>query len=127
MNTLSITNTQVTPTILFDAGSGKFDISGNSLPEDVMLFYGPVIKWLNEYVQNPAPFTSLSFKLNYFNTASSKIILEILNIIETIVKNGNKAEVNWCTLEVDEDMLESGKEYESLVSIPFNFLTYMPS
>jgi hypothetical protein len=117
MNTLSINGTEDTPTILFDKGKGVFEISGRSLPEDAAGFYKPVIEWLEGYKAAPNGNTDFAIKLEYFNTASSKLILDILSKVENI--KGSK--VVWYHFSDDEDMKEAGEEFSELVEVPFEF------
>ena len=70
--------------------SNVMEISGRSLPEDVSSFYGPILNWLAEYIKSPNPKTVFNFKLVYFNTASSKLILDILMKLEELHKKGNE-------------------------------------
>ena len=76
MEVIKIKGTDDTPTIILDKESGIFEISGRSLPEDVTTFYEPVLNWLDEYQEEANPKTVFAFKLVYFNTASSKLILD---------------------------------------------------
>jgi hypothetical protein len=124
MNSIKIEAKEDTPKIVFDPANDIFEISGRSLPEDAALFYEPIIEWLNEYAQNPNKVTEMHVKLNYFNTASSKLILDILMILEEMVENGIDCKVKWFFDEEDEDMAEAGEEYSELVDIPFVLLTY---
>ncbi len=125
MEPLIISEGESTPKIILDKEKNKFEISGISLPEDVFEFYAPVFKWIEEYVQKPNQKTELTIKFNYFNTSSSKIILEILNKLEELKKKGFDVTISWYYLEMDEDMLSTGKEFESMLTIPFTFVTYM--
>ena len=61
------------------------------------------------------------FKMEYFNSSSALIILEILNILDSIYKTGKKVTISWNYLEIDEDMLDAGEEYAELVSLPFEY------
>jgi hypothetical protein len=119
MNALNLEATQDTPQITLDKGSGKFEVSGRSLPEDVIEFYTPVIEWLQGYAKASNPKTVFIFKLDYFNTASSKMILELLKALKDI----NGAQVEWYYQEDDEDILDAGKEFSEQVNIPFDFKT----
>ena len=121
MEALIIEPTGSTPKIILDKDSGKFEISGKSFPEEGQVFYNPVFKWLENYAQNPNDETIFEFKMEYFNSSSSLLIHEILNLLHTILKQGKKLTVNWYHLEVDEDMLDAGEEYAELVKIPFSF------
>lgn len=121
MNTLSIKATEDTPGINFDATTGVLEISGRSLPEDAAGFYKPVLDWLKQYVSSAKANSSLAMKLEYFNTASSKIILDIFNIIEKITAD---KKVIWYFDKDDEDMQEAGEEFSEIVNIPFEYKTY---
>jgi hypothetical protein len=114
------------PQINFDEESGKMEISGKSLPENVTSFYKPVLDWLNEYTLHPKPLTEFTFKFTYFNTASSKLILDILMILEKIHDSGKDVKVNWHYPVYDEDMKEAGLEYSDMVDIPFSHFSHTP-
>lgn len=124
MKALIIKEDESTPNIVFDKENKQFEISGNSLPEDVLSFYKPVFKWIGEYITQPNPTTTLKFKPNYINSASSKIFLELLYAFEELVNKGLEVTVEWHYLQLDDDMLMSGKEFESLLKIPFVYIAY---
>ncbi len=120
MEVLNLEGTEDTPKIFLDKGNGIFEISGRSLPEDSAEFYQPVLDWIEEYSAEAHPTTEFVFKLEYFNTASSKLILDVLMALEDI--DGMK--IIWYFDEDDEDMEEAGEEFSELVEIPFEFKTY---
>jgi len=124
MDALRIEPTDDSPEIILDQEGNCFEISGKSLPEDVVDFYQPVINWLGEYRKNPNPETQFHIKLIYFNTASSKMILDILMILEEMAGEGKNILVKWLSLPSDEDMQEAGQEYEEMVDVPFEHATY---
>lgn len=125
MTTLFIEGTEDTPEVNFDSASLQFTISGRSLPEDVTSFYQPVTNWLESFEINGNENACFHFKLEYFNTASSKVILDILMKIEEIVtEKKSNLSVKWHHQESDEDMLEAGEEYKELVNVPFEISSY---
>ena len=124
MEALKIESTDDNPFVLLDKESNQFEISGKSLPEDVVDFYQPVLNWLEDYRSDPNSNTAFIFKLVYFNTASSKVILDILMFLEEMVEEGHDILVKWYSLSSDDDMQEAGKEYEEMVDVPFEHLTY---
>lgn len=117
MNIISLEGKEDTPKVILDKDNGVFEISGRSLPEDAREFYRPIIEWLQEYASNPNPETVFNFKLEYFNTASSKFLLDVLQTLEGIPN----AKVIWYHFEDDEDMEEAGKEFEDMVDVEFEF------
>jgi len=124
METIKIIGTDDTPSVTLDAQNDIFEISGRSLPEDVTAFYEPILDWLTRYSANPNSKTVLNFKLVYFNTASSKILLDILLKLEEIFEAGNDVLVRWHFPDDDEDMEEAGQEYADIVEIPFEQVSY---
>jgi hypothetical protein len=115
-----------TPFIHFIPMDGVFEVKGKSIPENAIIYYKPLLAWLDEYVQNPAPETHLKMQLDYFNTSSSKCIVDIFKKLELIPKNGKgKASVTWMYDSIDDDMLDAGEDYKSILNIPFQIVSYI--
>ena len=124
MEVIKIMGTDDTPNVIFDADNDMFEISGRSLPEDVTAFYEPILNWLDDYAENARDKSVFNFKLVYFNTASSKMILDILMKLEEIYESGKEILIKWYYPEDDEDMQEAGEEYADIVDIPFEQVGY---
>ena len=124
MEVIKIVGTEDTPSVILDAQNDLFEISGRSLPEDVAAFYEPILDWLDRYAQSPNEKTVFNFKLVYFNTASSKLLLDILLKLEEIYEAGNDVLIRWHYPEDDEDMQEAGEEYSDIVEVPFEQVSY---
>lgn len=136
MEALIIEPTENSPKVILDPDNNKFEISGESRPEDVRKFYEPVLEWLDQYnkylywllQQNPggdSKKVQFNFIFEYFNSSSAKYIMDIMFKLGEIVENEElnvKVEVNWHYDEPDEDMLEAGEEFENITDIPFNFV-----
>ena len=124
METLRIEQTDDSPLVILDQENQQFEISGKSLPEDVLDFYQPVLDWLSAYREKPLSLTLFNLKLIYFNTATSKLIMDILLIFEEMVVEGHEIVIRWHSLRSDEDMQEAGKEYEEMIEVPFEHIIY---
>ncbi|MBU0765278.1 MAG: DUF1987 domain-containing protein [Bacteroidetes bacterium] len=124
MEAIKITGTDDTPVIIMDKDNGVFLISGRSLPEDATAFFDPVLEWIEKYAADPLTMTVFDFKLSYFNTASSKLLLDILLMLEKMSENGHDVSVRWYYPDDDEDMQEAGLEYADIVDIPFEHIAY---
>ena len=124
MEALDIRATNDTPKVLLDPENDIFEISGRSLPEDVVNFYQPVLDWLDEYKEEPLDFTEFVFKFIYFNTATSKLVQDILIKLEEVSEEGHKVQVIWFYEQDDEDMLDLGEEFSENVDIPFEIIGY---
>jgi hypothetical protein len=122
MEPLIIKATDESPGINFDKDLGKFMIFGKSYPEEVRRFFDPVLLWLEQYAREPNDETKFEFRLEYYNSATATMLLEIIYILERIVNDmEKKVTVIWNYLEADDDMLDTGKEYSEMVNIPFEF------
>lgn len=108
-----------TPTVSLHHGSGLLEISGMSMPEDPFLIYQPVLDWLEQYAQVPARRTVLSFRYQYYNTSTSKIVLLILHKLEDLYRAGHSVEVKWYYPSDNYDMEESGFEFSLGTILPF--------
>ena len=72
--------------------------------------------------QKPQPKTAVNIQLEYFNTSSSKCLLDLFKKLEGMHKSGNDITIKWYYEEDDEDMLEAGEDYQSIINIPFKMI-----
>ncbi len=119
MEELKIEGSAKTPTVEFK-GDGELLLKGRSIPENSIEFYKPLLDWIEEYGNSPKDKTVLNVQLEYFNTSSSKCILDVFKKLETL-KDTN-IEINWYYEEDDEDMLEAGEDYQAIIDIPFKMI-----
>ena len=122
--TYHVKSTEATPEIKLDKENGKLEFSGRSLPENVKEFYKPAMEWLEKYIEEPNDKTTVIFNFEYFNTASSKVILDIIEKMKKIQEQGKELDVSWYYIEEDDDMLEAGEDYSDITDIPFQFVSY---
>lgn len=122
MDPIIIEGTPKTPSIKFDAKDGVFEIKGRSIPENSVEFYKPLNEWLDQYMQTPLDKTVVNIRLEYFNTSSSKCILDVFKRLEAIHRSKHDVEINWFYEEDDEDMLEAGEDYDSIIKVPFKMI-----
>jgi len=81
-----------------------------------------LVDWLESYAREPLKKTLVNIQLEYFNTSSSKCILDVFKKLEAIHKSKNDVVINWYYEEDDEDMLEAGEDYESIIRVPFKMI-----
>ena len=120
MGNIDIDGTSYTPTIKFDFSNGHLLIEGRSIPENSADFYEPLIMGLETYKETPSKSTTVEFKLEYFNTSSSKSLLDVLRKLQAIYDEGNEVSINWYYEEDDDEILEIGEDFSSIVNVPFN-------
>jgi hypothetical protein len=122
MENLTLEGSAKTPTITFLATEGKLELKGRSIPENSVEFYKPLNEWVDSYGASPQAVTTVDVKLEYFNTSSSKCILDLFKKLEGINGKGTDVKINWYFEEDDEDMEEAGQDYQAIISLPFKII-----
>lgn len=122
MEKLRLEGSPKTPEIDFDAATGLLVLKGRSIPENSVEFYEPLNEWLAQYESSPNAKTTVDMKLEYFNTSSSKCILDLFKRLEKMNGAATQVSVNWYFETEDEDMAEAGEDYEAIVELPFNII-----
>lgn len=122
MENLEIHATTDTPHVFCDS-EGEILMTGRSLPEDPLKVFDQIFKWAEEFTK---PNLLINFKLEYFNTASSK---QIFNLIKIFVENPHvkDIQIKWYYEEGDYDSKETGEHFSHLFKIPFEFIEYAES
>ena len=121
MNELRISPTRNSPEIILNP-DGMIKISGRSIHENVIDFFKPVLEWISAYIKVPAEVTCIDIKLEYFNSASANVFVHLFQKTAYVLLKHKKLIVNWYYEDGDEDILERGEYFSSVLGIPFNFI-----
>ncbi len=119
MDNLRIEGSPKTPEVDFKQ-SGELLLKGRSIPENSVEYYAPLMSWIESYGSSPQPQTIVNVQLEYFNTSSSKCILDLFKKLESI--SGSDVKIKWYYEEDDEDMLEAGEDYDAIIDIDFEMI-----
>lgn len=121
MKELRISPTKNSPEIVLSP-DGMLKIRGRSIHENVADFFTPVEEWIADYIENPADLTLVEMNLEYFNSASAKVFIHLLELLKHVTFKNGKFIFNWYYEEGDEDILERGEYFSSILDVPFNFI-----
>ncbi|MBE9562056.1 MAG: DUF1987 domain-containing protein [Proteobacteria bacterium] len=117
--------TKYTPEIYFDASMNILGLKGESYPENITEFSSPLFSWLENYLEDLGKNTfTINIELIYFNSSSSKMLLDLFDLLEEEVNDNNKnIVVNWI-FDIENDAAqEYGEEFqEDLEILPFNLV-----
>jgi hypothetical protein len=120
MENYTLDPTSYIPLIEFST-EGYLKMEGRAIPEDANKLFNPLIRFIDELTVESVVF---DIKLEYFNTASSKKILEMLKHLDSN-SNVEKIIVNWHFEEGDDDSVETAEIYEDCLSrIKFSYKEY---
>jgi hypothetical protein len=122
-NQQKILPTKGTPEVILDP-EGTIKLTGRLIPENAKAFFNQVEELINEYFRNPVEITCVEICLEYINSTGSKYLLDIIRKIVHAcpVKTDKKLIINWYYHDEDEDILEKGRIFSSILDLPFNFL-----
>lgn len=120
MEKLFIDKTDTTAFVLFDPQSGRYEISGRSFPENPVEFYKSMFDWIDCFVPEIDDPIVLRIELDYFNSASNRMILLLLKRLEEHFKQGKDVKIQWCY--DDEELLGDGQMYSTIVGLPFELI-----
>ena len=121
MENINIPAGERSPEIDFDFAANTFAIRGESYPEDVNAFFGPMVQKLESYLEtlNGAN-VQFTFELIYFNSSTAKILMSLFETLDEAAESGNEVQVSWLHEEDDDNMQEMGEEFgEDLVHAKF--------
>ncbi|MBC7862800.1 MAG: DUF1987 domain-containing protein [Bacteroidia bacterium] len=119
LDSLKLAQEEKTPFIDFDVKTNKLQIKGVSIPEDALSFYKPILHWLGLYMQQRPASAELSFQMEFFNTVSSRLFLEIMKLMQKLKEGGTEVIIRWIFEEDDEDIQEAGENYSQMVDVKF--------
>lgn len=109
------------PVMDLDITNGIFKFSGISNIENASSF-DTTFDAVDRYLKNPLAETKIICVFDYFNTATSRLLMEMFEKFEISFNKGNNISVQWHYSEMDIDMKDSGKLYEELCDLPFEFI-----
>lgn len=118
MDSLILEESFRTPKVELNPAKGIFVFSGRSLPENPTEFYGDIIKWMEDYCNDPIPNAKFEFRMTYFNTASSKVFFTIFQVIDKLntSKPGFDNKIIIYANDDDEDLIELFEYYQELLT-----------
>lgn len=101
------------PGVTHDAESRLITISGEAYPEDVTASFDPIIESLSGILDTPeSQPTEIRFELQYFNSGSSRKILEIIRLVAAAAAAHRIA---WVADPEDDEMIDHGNRFSRAV------------
>ena len=113
-----------TPSVNFSAKTGICEVAGESFLEDTVEFYSPLIDWLETYTTEIKKPIAFIIKLTYFNTSTSRCILDLLNVLKDYEEDEGELVVNWHYDENDTDMEEDIEDYMIDTGLKINLIPF---
>lgn len=121
---IEIQKTDLTPYVLLDSKDNQLKIEGHSIHLQPQNFYQPILLWIQKQkIKRPKKF-EVHIDLSFFNTYTSKIILEILFQIREYELIGCKVSIYWHYESDDSEIKEAGEYYATIINKDFHYISY---
>ncbi len=99
------------PEVDFKFSKNHLRLSGESFPENAMAFYGPVVAALMDYLsQTKGSQITVDIELRYFNSSSTKILLNVFRMLDQASSNDNTIFLNWHHDPEDDTIADFGAD-----------------
>ncbi|MBL7901391.1 MAG: DUF1987 domain-containing protein [Bacteroidia bacterium] len=121
MARIEIEATGSTPEIILDTEEKTLQIKGICTPENPRLFFDPLFQAMEDVLKTSQKIT-IEICLDYFNTGSSKCLLNLFYMVSNHPTLKTNSEVNWVIEDSDPDIKESGLLFEEITGLKFNYL-----
>ena len=116
MEHLYVEGTKMTPNVILDSDKKVYSITGSSRPENPLQFYKPIFEWLTNYLEKTEEKMVFEVQLDYFNTSTSKVLLDLFELFEKFAETKD-IHVVWYYESDDEEMQEAGEELLDIVEL----------
>ena len=108
---LYIAATNDSPEVDFKFSKHTLTMKGEAFPEDASKFYYPIVVALDQYLKNTdKQEINFDFQLTYFNSASTKMLFTIFQLLNKSASTNNRVLLNWHFDEEDDTIKEFGQE-----------------
>jgi len=114
------------PEVNLNASTGECLLAGESYLEDTDEFYNNIINWLDTYIKSVKKAITFNFRLTYFNTSSSRSILNVLRVLKKYEEGGGGVTVNWFFPEDDDSIAEEAEDYMKDTGLKINMFPFTP-
>lgn len=111
MQAITIEAGERSPRVEFDFASGRLRMQGESYPENAAAFFGPLLKALEQHLDEPGPELVFDLDLAYFNSSSAKALMNIFQMLESAAASGRRIRINWHYHADDDTMQEFGEDF----------------
>lgn len=119
---IQIEPTSITPFCKLDLTNNVLAFKGRSSPCSSLDFYNPIIENVDQAFRQGKDTLTANFEFEYFNTSSSKCIYNLLRRLANAKGDGANVIINWFYEEDDDDMRETGEDYEEVLGLTFNYI-----
>ena len=125
MENIFIKETNATPKIVLDSEKNIIKIEGESYPENALLFYEPIIEWIENLYSDKSRNIQVELKLTYLNTSSTKVITDLLGMTQDFHNNHGKIHLKLYYEQDDDDSYDTAMVFIEDHSFPYELIGFI--
>jgi len=115
--------TTSTPYLLIDEDNGYMKLEGRCFHENVSVFFKEINDWLDSYLATDFGSFTFDNAITYFNSSTTKLLLNMLLKLDRHAAADKKVIVNWITTEDNDIMMECCEDFqEELEHLKLNLI-----
>jgi len=115
--------TTSTPYLLIDEAKGYMRLEGRCFHENIGQFFQTITDWLDIYLATDFGTLTVDNAVTYFNSSTTKLLLNMLLKMDRHAIGGNTIIVNWHMSADNEIMQECGEDFaEEVKNLTFNMV-----
>ncbi len=112
-----------TPHIIVDEEKKYMRFLGDSFPRNVSEYYEDITGWLDDYLKSNFGTFTFDCELQYFNSSTAKLLLNMLMDMDEASAGDNKVTVNWITTQENDMIIECGEDFsDEMRNLIFNLI-----
>jgi hypothetical protein len=119
MEKWTIDATDRSPKVVLDRQESILLVEGRSYPEEGMDFFDPIIMRFRSIQDSDNPIGTVHIRLEYYNSATTKALADLLTAMERCAKRGNDVKVIWEYEEDDDGIAEDIEMFRETYQLDF--------
>lgn len=117
-NDLLLKPTNKTPEVELNREKHSLTITGRLYPENPFSFFDTINAWIDYYLSASPPKLDILIYITYYNTTSSKLLLNLLKKILSFGSDAFQISITWKYDKDDEEMMRTISNYATLLEYP---------
>jgi len=120
MERWTIEPTDRSPLVLLDREEAILKVEGRSFPEEGMDFFDPIILRFKTLSKSDLPVRIIHVRLEYYNSATSKALAELFQLLANVKQAGYSVKVIWEYEKEDDGIQDDIDMYIDTFDLEFD-------
>lgn len=122
LDDLRMKATPKTPDVSLNKETGEFRLEGRLYPENPFAFFDTVNVWIDYYLSLNPKKLNVFLDIAYYNTTSSKLLLNLLKKIVSFESTNFDLSITWQYGQEDEEMKRTIANFATLLEFPITII-----